>query len=229
MKNIIGIWISGMQDEEQEVIKAAKDSFNTAFPINKRLEVIKVYEEEILKYVKGVLLQNKQEFEENSYERIISSNILSMNYLIENLKEESKSNQYEEIMSPQFFKLIVVKEDSKIRGAMYQLIQTLCLYKKDEVKKNMKILSPYIIGCFSEKDPYVHKIMIGTLITFLKEFHETCWESVNLQKAIFPKLFIFLSQPENSSPNITFNILLPFLNFFNFKILGTLKIKKRRK
>jgi hypothetical protein len=66
------------------------------------------------------------------------------------LEFETKSLLYEEIFeNNQFFKYyLTLKDFYLIRGSMYKLITTLCKFKKEQIIKNIKIISPLILGIF---------------------------------------------------------------------------------
>lgn len=203
------------------------DSFNETFPEKKRSEVLKFCEDDLIRYFKSIFCQTsetlndlkiaeEQEQEEN-YDRVVSCNILALDYLLNNLTTIAE-DKYSEFLNKEFFKFLTIKDYSFIRASTFKLISTLALKKKELLKDHLKDLSPNILGCFAEKDPNIHLQMSSCLITFLKEIPD-CWKHVNTQKAIWPKLMNFLNFPVTSSPHITYQILLPFLSLLTFDVL----------
>src|ERR1700743_253318 len=71
-----------------------------------------------------------------------------------------------------------------------------------------------VLGCFSERDPLVHEKMIEALVVFLRQF-PTAWNYVQSWKAIFPRLFAFLRNPDASSPSRTYQTLVPFISLLD--------------
>lgn len=203
------------------------DSFNETFPEKKRVEVLKYCEDDLIKYFKNIFNQtsetlndlkiaSEQEQEEN-FDRVVSSNILALDYLLNQLPKIT-DEKYSEFFHHQFFKFLIIKEYPFIRAATFKIIGTLVEKKKELLKNYIQELSPNILGCFAEKDPNIHLQMSSCLITFLKQVPES-WKYVNTQKSIWPKLMTFLSFPVTSSPHITYQILLPFLSLLPFEVL----------
>jgi E3 ubiquitin-protein ligase listerin len=229
LKTVIGVWLLGMFDSDSEVSKEALECFSFSFSKKQPKEVLTFCESDALKYLKinfsktpqslnEFMIVSEEEAEEN-YDRVISSSILVLKHLIETIQNVSNV-EYSQILDATFFKQIVSPKFVLIRSSMFKLLNVLFQDFADSLI-DLKVVTPLVLGCFSEKNPIVHESMTETLLFFLKKYPKECWNNVNASKAIWPKLFTFLSNPTTSSPSLTFPILLPFISMLDFDVFGS--------
>jgi hypothetical protein len=111
-----------------------------------------------------------------------------------------------------------VKNFAGIRAAMFKFVGTVSKVMSQVLEPQLKILSPMVLGCFNERDTLVHERMIEALVLFLKQY-PAAWDYVQPWKAVYPRLFQFLRNTETSSPNRTYQTLVPFLSLLDAKAL----------
>lgn len=92
------------------------------------------------------------------------------------------------------------------------------LNKKDFVETNLQVLTPSILGIFSDIDPSTHSELWECVLIFMKNFPQS-WDLVQPQKQIFPRIFSFLEHSSYGSGSVTFPSLLPYVNFIPSQII----------
>jgi len=131
--------------------------------------------------------------------------------------DKHTDQRYTEICDTKFWKYLTIAKFPSIRASMFKLVHTMCTKAPNLLEPHLKTVSPLILGSFSEKEHIVHTAMMETMILFIKKFPE-CWKYVKADQAVFSRLRAFLKNPETSSPNITFQYLLPYLSYLNYEV-----------
>ncbi|CAG8455060.1 7132_t:CDS:10 [Cetraspora pellucida] len=100
LKEIIGVWIISLFDQYKDVARVAMESFQTAFPAGKRVEVLIFCQMEILSYISDTIIHKTPETlsdprftsEEDmisKYDRVVACSYYSLAHLIDQLNEDS--------------------------------------------------------------------------------------------------------------------------------------------
>ncbi|KAI9307130.1 hypothetical protein BJ944DRAFT_247631 [Cunninghamella echinulata] len=225
LKEFIGPWLISMFDQSKDVAKASKISFESIFSEEKRQEVLKFCQKNILEYVTEMLLNKTVETLSDAryvspedmtakYARVMASCIYAITYLIDSLSEDERmklATDYNALLdSPSFWKL--VSHDSPIlRTAVYHLIKVLILNWSEMIQSRLEIICPeFYASVFSNKDVSSHSEMWDSLLLMTKKFPDS-WMLISKKKSPLSKLYNFLRSGLNGSTGIAYPSLIALL------------------
>ncbi|KAK6935661.1 Zinc finger, RING-type [Dillenia turbinata] len=110
-----------------------------------------------------------------------------------------------------FFLDFLKSQNPAIRSATYSVLSSFIKNIPHAVNDgNFKTLSATILGAFQEKDPACHKSMWDAILLFSKRYPE--WWSTNVQKNVLNQFWNFLRSGCFGSQQISFPILVLFLD-----------------
>ncbi|XP_020522309.1 E3 ubiquitin-protein ligase listerin isoform X2 [Amborella trichopoda] len=84
---------------------------------------------------------------------------------------------------------------------------------------DMKVISSTILGSFQEKDPTCHSSMWDAILLLCKRFPE-CWSLCAVNKNVLPRFWSFLRHGCYGSQQISYPILITFLDCIPTKVLA---------
>ncbi|KAL6076582.1 listerin E3 ubiquitin protein ligase 1, variant 2 [Balamuthia mandrillaris] len=232
LKPMITAWLCAQFDPCKEASNNAQKAFRAAIAERKHGEAIMFCKDELLSRLQenfahtintiGGASQVPAILVTEKYERVISSSILALRYMIETISAEDCSKISEQLngmLNAKFWQFCSSKH-TPIRIAAYQLLTTLCSRVPELVEQNLQPLSSIVLGSFSEKESVVHPYMWTCLLTFLKRFPQS-WKQVNPRKHVWPRLWTFLRGGTFGSASSSYPSLLPFLSLIPAEEIGT--------
>ncbi|KAJ3676469.1 hypothetical protein LUZ60_003881 [Juncus effusus] len=239
LKTLMGPWWFSQFDPTHEVSQAARSSFEAAFPQSeRRLDALMLCGKEIFLYLDENLnltiqsLSDKstpQDELEDMHQRIISSSLLAIATLIDvilGIKLHKNPNNNENNLkikltiissaetlfsTHKYFLNFLKSKIPTIRSATYSLL-TSYMNQIPQLfnESNIKTISQQILSSFQDKDPICHSSMWEMIITFSKKFPEG-WSKVS-EKSVLSQLCSFLRNGSYGSQNVSFPVLVPFLD-----------------
>lgn len=235
LKKLISSWILNLFDPYKEVCIAAQNAFLASFSENKQVSALIFCKSEIMSSIDHNLQSsensnkksNSLDFTDERFERIISSSILSLGFLIDKFPEEENQKtleQYKEIINDKFWKFCSSKSPL-IRRSMYSFISTASQKLPILIEENLQYLSPVVLGILNEKESSAHQEMWQTYLVFLKNFPH-CWRYVSVDDVVLPRLWEFLKNGAFGSGIITYPSLLPLVSFIPTEKIGDIFFKQ---
>ncbi|CAG8545830.1 207_t:CDS:10 [Ambispora leptoticha] len=235
LKEIIGVWVTSFFDQNKDVARVAMESFQAAFSVEKRNEVLLFGQAEILNYVSEVIFQKtpetlngskyiSQEEMEQKYARVVSSSYYAIAYLIEQLGEIELSKAielYDNLFdNPKFWENLS-NQNPLIRKSCYNLIKTLSTKWPKKIEERLESLSyVYLSNIFNDKDARIHGDLWDSLLMFTRSFPQS-WVIASKEKPMLPELYHFLEFGAFGSVNVSYPSLLPLISQLPPELLST--------
>jgi len=229
LKAIFGTWLCDLFDPYREVANAAKNAMMTAFQDKKQIEAVQFCSKEVTNFVKDSFEENSQAPGKNAdatfrehYERVISTSILALSYVIETIPDVDNaklSQNYEEIFNQKLWSYFSVKDYPFIRKGCYHLATTLCKKLPEFVERNIeKFSSILLFSALGESEFVPQQDMWEAVLTFAEKF-PAGWKHVNNRKQTFPKIWELLRNAGYRS-NISLENLLQFISIMPTEVMG---------
>ena len=112
-----------------------------------------------------------------------------------------------------FFK----SKSPRVRSATYSILGTYIKHMPHAFNvENIKLLSAAILSVFGEKDPSCHSSMWDMVLLFSRKFPES-WYNTKFEKNSFPRLWSFLRNGCYGSQQVSYPILILFLDSMPLK------------
>ncbi|KAF8965509.1 hypothetical protein BGZ46_000588 [Entomortierella lignicola] len=215
LKEVIGAWIGTFFDPTRDVARVATEAFKSAFPDNKREQVISFCLQDIIYYVSEILLNktpetlsdprfNTKEEMEARYARVASSSLYTIGYVI------GSGDIGQLLDEPKLWQLFG-HPNPLARRASFNLLRTITLKSPDLVKQRLDIVSKHFYpSAFSDKDTTTHGDLWDTLLIFTKAFPES-WTIVSGKKPTMSLFFGFLKAAGYGSVITTYRSILPLI------------------
>ncbi|KAJ8027197.1 E3 ubiquitin-protein ligase listerin [Holothuria leucospilota] len=226
LKQLMGSWLLGQCDNYPPGALAAKMAFKRAFPSEeKRKGAVGFCSKEILSFIEANLLVETPGTltdpktltpaeQQERYNEVIASTILSFKMFIDLLPEKSLEASQDQLSS-------LLKQDKLwkygknaspyIRSAFFAVLKGLCERFPSVTEDCLSKLSSLALGSLDETDPNVVSNIWQAILVLISRY-PMCWQHVNMQKAVLPKVWSLLKQGGGGSAYIIFPNLLPFLS-----------------
>ncbi|GFR72211.1 E3 ubiquitin-protein ligase listerin [Elysia marginata] len=226
LKSIMGMWVVSMCDTYPTVASAANLAFTARFPGAKQGEAIRFCLSEIVECLsKNITSHNKQtlsdpqttsdEDMEAKYQRVITSSLQGMRKVLKMLPPESVTTLMSEHMknlleSSSFWKHAKSSVQS-VKGGMLSLLSAICQLCPSASIGTISKISPFVFSYLSCADPSIISYVWEAVLSIVSA-HTECWQHVNWQKAVWPKLKSVLESGCFGQAGIVAPCLLPFLS-----------------
>ncbi|ORE16950.1 hypothetical protein BCV71DRAFT_265228 [Rhizopus microsporus] len=226
LKDVMGPWLLSMHDQAKDIVRVARNSFESVFAADKRAGVISFCQKETLDYLTDMLLYKTVDTLSDAryvtkedmlakYARVVSSSFQILSYLITELPVEERikcEDEYKIIMDDTtLWKKFVTHNNPLIRKSFYNFVKTLLLSWKDAIESRLELICPnFFAGVFVEKDPFTHSEMWDALLLMTKNFPRS-WVIIDKKKPALPKLYKFLGSGLNGSVNIAYPSIIALL------------------
>eukprot|EP00803_Ostreobium_quekettii_P005329 evm.model.scf_804.2 EVM.evm.TU.scf_804.2 scf_804:8274-25915(+) len=231
LKLLMGSWWLSQHDVHKEVARAAKTTFEAAFSEQKRKEAVLMYHQELLKYLEenlmadlrtlgdpqsGSMKKGDLEDLEIRYEGVVCASLSSLLSLVDaSMGEPSETPILEHVASlvsgKPFFKKHLGAKSASVRLRAYQLVDGTLAQSPKSLAVYAKEMSPRVVGAVGEKEPSCHGVMWSMVLRFIKACPQ-CWEHLNMDKAILPRLSAFLRHGGYGSCKESYPAVLPFVS-----------------
>ncbi|KAF9436112.1 hypothetical protein BGZ76_004789 [Entomortierella beljakovae] len=235
LKEVIGAWIGTFFDPSKDVARLAMEAFKSAFPDNKREQVISFCLQDMIYYITEILLKktpetfsdprfNTKEEMEARYSRVASSSLYTIGFIIENLTPESLEKGSDDIKQlldePKLWQLFS-NINPLTRRASYSLLRTITVKSPNFIKERLEIVSKnFFPAAFSDKDITTHADLWDTLLVFTKTFPES-WLLPGEKKPTMALFFGFLKSAGYGSVTVTYRSIFPLIaSWVDESVLG---------
>ncbi|KAF9349655.1 hypothetical protein BGX26_012073 [Mortierella sp. AD094] len=225
LKEVIGAWIGTFFDPTRDVARVATEAFKSAFPDNKREQVISFCLQDIIYYVSEILLNktpetlsdprfNTKEEMETRYARVASSSLYTIGYIIETLSAESLekgSSDIGQLLDEPKLWQFFGHSNPLARRASFNMLRTITLKSPNLITERLNIVSKHFFpSAFSDKDTTTHGDLWDALLIFTKAFPES-WTIVAEKKPTMSLFFGFLKAAGYGSATVTYRSILPLI------------------
>ncbi|CAG8707712.1 28909_t:CDS:10, partial [Gigaspora margarita] len=230
LKEIIGVWIISLFDQYKDVARIATESFQTAFPAGKRVEVLIFCQMEILSYISDIIIHKTPETLSDprftskedmisKYERVVASSYYSLAHLIDSLLKAAQ--QYDDLFdNPKTWKNLT-NSNPLVRKSCYNMIKVLTNKWPRKVEDRLDVLSTtYLMNIFNDKDITVYGDLWDSLLLFTKNFPNT-WLLASKKKPMLNKLYNFLRSACYGTTLISYTSILALVNLLPQELIIT--------
>ncbi|RIA93731.1 hypothetical protein C1645_803902 [Glomus cerebriforme] len=235
LKEILPIWVISLFDQSKDVARIANESFQAAFPPEKRSDVLIFGQEEILSYITEIILYKtpetlsdprftSKEDMNSKYLRVVASSYYAVAHIISQLKEDElkkSSQQYNGLFDNSKFWANLSNDNSLVRKSCYSLIKILVNRWPSEIEKRLDMFSnTYLMKVFNDKDTSVHGDLWDSLLVFSRQFPKS-WLIASKKKPMLPKLYNFLRSGAYGSVNISYPSILALIGHFPQELIDS--------
>ncbi|KAG0263746.1 hypothetical protein BG011_008175 [Mortierella polycephala] len=225
LKEVIAAWIGTFFDPTRDVARVAIEAFKSAFPDNKREQVISFCLQDMIYYVSETLLNktpetlsdprfNTKEEMDTRYARVASSALYTLGYIIDTLSPEALEKGASDIgsfLDEAKLWTFFGHESPMVRRASYNTLRTITSKAPTLMKERLSLVSKnFFPSAFSDKDITTHADLWDALLVFTKAFPES-WVMPVDKKPTMILFFGFLKVAGYGSTTITYRSILPLV------------------
>ncbi|KAM4795349.1 E3 ubiquitin-protein ligase listerin [Rhinophrynus dorsalis] len=225
LKNLMGFWLIAQCDTYLPAANAAIVAFEAAFPPHKQSEALAFCKEEIMNVLLDHLLKETPdtlsdpqtvpaEERESKYFRVVTCSLLALKRLISRLPDTETSSLQERLahlLSQSKFWKYSKHKSSSIRSAFFELMSNLCQYLPALINTEASRVCPAVLLSIDDNDAMVCPALWEAVLFTITKI-EDCWDHVNAQKGILPKLWTVLREGGRGLATVIFPNLLPFIS-----------------
>ncbi|XP_059177015.1 E3 ubiquitin-protein ligase listerin-like [Physella acuta] len=222
LKSIMGMWMMTMCDTYPTVSSAANTAFTSTFSGNKQREAIHFCRVEVIECLLNNILNaspatlsdpasTSAEDMESKYMRVVCSSLQSMCKLLSMLPAETPTLQQHMtslLQSPQLWKH-TKSTNAMVKVSCLKLICMVCQTCPEASTVVVNKISAFVISCLGSSDPILTAPTWEALLS-LTSAHKDCWQHMNWQKAVWPKLKHVLETGCSGQARVIAPSLLPF-------------------
>ncbi|KAF9297274.1 hypothetical protein BGZ88_010562 [Linnemannia elongata] len=225
LKEVIAAWIGTFFDPTRDVARVAMEAFKSAFPDNKREQVISFCLQDMIYYISEILLNktpetlsdprfNTKEEMDTRYARVASSSLYTLGYIIETLSPEALEKHADDIgqlLDEAKLWAFFGHGNPLVRRASYNMLRTVTTKAPGLAKARLNIVSKHLFpAAFSDKDTTTHGDMWDAVLVFTKAFPES-WTIVADKKPTMSLFAGFLKAAGYGSATATYRSILPLI------------------
>ncbi|KAF9902420.1 hypothetical protein EC991_004967 [Linnemannia zychae] len=225
LKEVVAAWIGTFFDPTRDVARVAMEAFKSAFPDNKREQVISFCLQDMVYYISEILLNktpetlsdprfNTKEEMDTRYARVASSSLYTLGYIIETLSPEALEKHADDIgqlLDEAKLWAFFGHGNALVRRASYNMLRTVTTKAPSLVKSRLDIVSKHLFpAAFSDKDTTTHGDMWDAILVFTKAFPES-WMIVADKKPTMSLFAGFLKAAGYGSATATYRSILPLI------------------
>ncbi|XP_076824232.1 E3 ubiquitin-protein ligase listerin-like [Clavelina lepadiformis] len=225
LKDIMGCWWISQSDSYSPAASAARRAFETAFPTTeKQLKAIIFCHKEILHAIQmnvfsapKVPAQNKDDFDKEQQERMISSSLSALASLLQNLGKERMSKNSPEsldlIISNQRFWKFPKHKAPIIRAAFYQVVVAMCVSIPDQIEQHLPTICKCVLCKLDDPNPILCRSLWDAVDALIDTFED--WHShVDIRKGFLPQLYSVLKGGFHGNARVVAPHMLTLLRNF---------------
>ncbi|CAG8678765.1 13067_t:CDS:10, partial [Cetraspora pellucida] len=228
LKEIIGVWIISLFDQYKDVARMAMESFQTAFPAGKRVEVLIFCQMEILSYISDTIIHKTPETLSDprftskedmisKYDRVVACSYYSLAHLIDQLNEDSllkAAQQYDDLFDNPKTWTNLTSSNPLVRKSCYNLIKVLTNKWPKKIEDRLDDFSTmYLMKIFNDKDITVYGDLWDSLLVFTNSFPES-WLLASKTKPMLNKFYNFLRSACYGSVSVSYPNILVLVSHF---------------
>ncbi|KAF9139307.1 hypothetical protein BGX30_008106 [Mortierella sp. GBA39] len=225
LKEVIAAWIGTFFDPTRDVARVAVEAFKSAFPDNKREQVISFCLQDIIYYISEILLNktpetlsdprfSTKEEMDTRYARVASSSLYTLGYIIDTLSPEALEKHADDIgqfLDETKLWAFFGHGNPLVRRASYNMLRTVTTKAPSLAKARLNIVSKHLFpAAFSDKDTTTHGDMWDAVLVFTKAFPES-WTIVADKKPTMSLFAGFLKAAGYGSATATYRSVLPLI------------------
>ncbi|GFN93637.1 E3 ubiquitin-protein ligase listerin-like [Plakobranchus ocellatus] len=226
LKSIMGMWVVSMCDTYPTVASAANQAFTSRFPGAKQAEAIRFCRAEIVECLsKNILNHSKQtlsdpqttsdEDMEAKYHRVVTSSLQGLRKVLGILPLDfvaaSMTDDMTTLLESSAFWKHAKSPVPSVRGGMLSLLSAVCQCCPSASGRSISKISPFVFSFLDCSEPTIVSYAWETVLS-LSSAHEDCWQHVNWQKAVWPKLKAVLEHGCAGQASIVAPCFLPLLS-----------------
>ncbi|CAB3985051.1 E3 ubiquitin- ligase listerin [Paramuricea clavata] len=225
LKSVTGVWMCSQCDAYLPVATAAQKAFTAAFSENKQAEVLGFCKKEINEYLVDNLMNQTAETLSDpdvvddkdrsaKYVRVIAASLQALGKFLK-MVDEDISNEivhyHTSLIAEKKFWKLGRHKSPQIRASFFFLISTYCQRQPSIIESCSSSVCPIVLGSLDEADAIVSGPLweaVLQLVTRMKD----CWKYVNMEKAVLPKFWLFLSNAAYGNAHVVMISVLPFIS-----------------
>ncbi|KAF9570336.1 hypothetical protein EC968_001949 [Mortierella alpina] len=225
LKEVIAAWIGTFFDPTRDVARVAMEAFKSAFPDNKREQVIFFCLQDMIYYISELLLNktpetlsdprfNTKEEMDTRYARVASSALYTLGYTIDTLSPallEKGANDIGSFLDEPKLWALFGHESALVRRACYSTLRTITSKSPSLIQDRLAIVSKHFFpAAFSDKDITIHRELWDALLIFTKAFPNS-WTITADKKPTMALFLKFLKSAGYGSATDTYRSILPLV------------------
>ncbi|KAG0356551.1 hypothetical protein BG005_004517 [Podila minutissima] len=226
LKEVVAAWIGTFFDPTRDVARVALEAFKSAFPDNKREQVIAFCLQDVIYYISEVLLNktpetlsdprfNTKEEMDTRYARVAASSLYTIGYIIDSLSPEALNKGADDIgplLDDSRLWAFMSHVNPGVRRAGYSMLRTVTSKAPTLIKDRLAIISKqFLPAVFNDKDITTHGDLWDSLLVFTKAFPES-WTIPADKKPTMTLFFSFLKHAGFGSTTVTYRSILPLIS-----------------
>ncbi|KFH64295.1 hypothetical protein MVEG_10120 [Podila verticillata NRRL 6337] len=226
LKEVVAAWIGTFFDPTRDVARVALEAFKSAFPDNKREQVISFCLQDVIYYISEALLNktpetlsdprfNTKEEMDTRYARVAASALHTIGYIIDNLSSEALEKGADDIgplLDDTRLWAFTSHVNPGVRRASYSMLRTVTSKAPSLIKDRLPIISKqFLPAVFNDKDITTHGDLWDSLLVFTRAFPES-WTIPADKKPTMILFFSFLKHAGYGSTTVTYRSILPLIS-----------------
>ncbi|BFZ24762.1 hypothetical protein BsWGS_27801 [Bradybaena similaris] len=226
LRSMMGLWMVGMCDTYPTVASASNTAFTSTFSAAKQTEAVRFCKTEIAECLMNYILQQtsrtlsdplttSEEDMESKYQRVVSSSLQAFSKLLHMLQAEGLDDSVTATLSKLLDSPVFWKHAKstlpQIKCGVLSVLSATCQLCPEASRKVITKLSPFIFSCLDSTDSSVISQTWEAVLSMISA-HEECWQHVNWQKAVWPKIKQVLETGCAGQATVVCPCLLPLLS-----------------
>ncbi|KAL1917410.1 uncharacterized protein VTP21DRAFT_3803 [Calcarisporiella thermophila] len=222
VRDVVPVWVCSFFDVNREVAKVASEAFQSAFPPNRRKEVLVFCQAEIIKHIEEYALHKTPEMLSDprftskedmgaKYTRVVSESLYALAYLYEELdiqELEKCRTKYDRLLDQQGFWQLTTHEQPTIRKAAYRAFTRILNGWSEMLETRVELVSKsFLAKAFNNMDPSTHGELWDAVLSLMKKYPQS-WLLASQKKPLVGKLWHFLGEGAYGSASITYPSLV---------------------
>ncbi|GAB5591582.1 hypothetical protein Unana1_06482 [Umbelopsis nana] len=229
LKSMVGPWLACFFDPSKDVARTATSTFSSAFPPEKRKEVLVFCQKSIIDYAGEMILDKtpetlsdprdvtKEEMDAK-FARVIIESFHILAYLFSEIDVADRAKlkvDYDALLDNEKLWKYAGDENPYIRKAVYNFLKVTLTKWPEMIEPRLSLVRKYFLNkAFAEANPVTHPELWDSLLVLTNEFPQV-WLSTE-KKQLFPKLLNALRNGLNGSVAIAYpSMLALFANLPN--------------
>ncbi|KAF9430363.1 hypothetical protein BGZ94_007186 [Podila epigama] len=226
LKEVIAAWIGTFFDPTREVARVALEAFKSAFPDNKREQVVSFCLQDMIYYISELLLNktpetfsdprfNTKEEMDTRYARVAASSLYTVGYIIDTLSPEAfekGANDIGPLLDDPRLWNFLAHASPAVRRAGYSMLRTITSKAPNLIQDRLDLVSKQFLGsAFYDKDITTHNDLWDAVLVFTKAFPQS-WTITADKKPTMTLFFSFLKHAGYGSSTVTYRSILPLIS-----------------
>ncbi|KAH9525306.1 listerin E3 ubiquitin protein ligase 1 [Bulinus truncatus] len=226
LKTIMGIWMVSMCDTYPTVASAANNAFTSTFTLSKQVEALIFCKVEIMECLMNNIMKatpqtlsdpqtTSEEDMEAKFERVVSSSLQALKKIIlllpTDMASASLTDQLTSLLGSSIFWKHSKSSVTLIKSATLSLLSAVCQKYPNVSAGAISKIAPFVISNLDTNEPLLLTYTWEATLSVLNA-HEDCWNFINWQKAVWPKIKHILETGCCGQAGIISPCLLPLLS-----------------